>query len=230
MPAQVSALRELLERRFPGTVPLTHHTTPVAATGLSALDGILPGGGLPRGRLSVWAPGPGATALIRAACTAAVGRRERAAWVDAEGVSSGEASWAGVALVRPEDPHRALRCAEELLRSGGFGVVVLAGAPTAGAARVRLSRAAREGGGALVEIATDGFMAGLRLASWVSAGGYHWRRNVLGEATEVETVGVRVRATALGWDREADVLLTVASHALRLSLEPALGDRRGAAR
>ncbi len=229
MSAQVAALRRTLEERFPGAVPVAFRTAQAMATGWSALDAALPGGGLPRGRLSVWS-GTGATAVLRGVCAAALARGERAAWVDAACTTSGEAEWGGISLVRSHGAS-ALLCAEELLRCGGFGVVVLAGAATTGTARVRLVHVAREGGAAFVEAGSgDGWMAAVKVSSWVPPGGVRWRRDGLGEAVEVDSVGVRLRATALGWSRDAEVDLPVAARDFRLSLEPGLGDRRGAAR
>jgi hypothetical protein len=230
MSAQVAALRRTLEERFPGAVPVAFRTARAVATGWAELDAALPGGGRPRGRLSVWS-GAGATAVLRGVCAAALARGERAAWVDAARTTSGEAEWGGIALVRTGTPAEALLCAEELLRCGGFGVVVLAGVATTGADRVKLVHVAREGGAAFVEAGSgDGWMAAVRVSSWVPPGGVRWRRDALGEAVEVDSVGVRVRATALGWSRDAEVELPVAARDFRLSLEPGLGDRRGAAR
>ena len=50
-------------------------------------------------------------------------------------------------LVRPRNRKHGLRGAEELLRCGGFALVVIAGIEPAGTETVRLSRAASEGGG-----------------------------------------------------------------------------------
>jgi hypothetical protein len=226
----VRALRELLDRRFPGAVPLVQTTAPVVATGLGPLDGALPGGGLPRGRTLVWRPGGGATAVLRAACQGLVARGERAVWIDGMGVVTGGGWPSGVSLFRPGSARGALSCAEELARSGGFALVVLAGARVEEVERVRLSRAAREGGGVLTMLDRGGFMAGVRLASRIRPEGYRWRRDVFGEPAEVESVVVRTLVTALGWRREAELSLEVAAHDLRLSLEPALVDRRGVAR
>ncbi|MBV9775263.1 MAG: hypothetical protein JO040_15015 [Gemmatimonadetes bacterium] len=227
---EVHALRELLERRFPDAVPVTHRTAGALATGIAALDRILPGGGLPRGRLVGWAPGGGATAALRAACLAAQARGERTAWVDGRGTVCGD-SWRGeAALFRPNGARAALECAEELVRSGGFALVVLAGARTPDTERVRLSRAAHEGGGTLVMVDGGGFMAGVRLASRIRPDGFRWRTDPFGEPAEVESVTVRTRVEALGWSKEAEFSLSVARHDLRLSVEPTLGDRRGAAR
>lgn len=227
MATAIAELRGVLERRWPGAVPVTHRIAHALATGIAPLDAVLPGGGLPRGRLTAWAPGPGATAVLRSACMEVMGRRERSAWIDGARLASAGAPWAGICLVRPETGTDALRAAEDLLRSAGFGLVVLTGVRTEGPTRVRLCRAAGEGGAALVEVSEDGWMAGLRVTSRVEPGGYRWRRNRLGEPVEVVEVEVRVRATALGWSREAEVVLPVSHHELRLSLEPGLGDRRG---
>lgn len=230
MPAQLSALRELLERRFPDAVPVTHRTAGGVPTGVSALDRALPGGGLPRGRLVAWAPGGGATAVLRASCREALGRGERAAWVDGAGVVTG-CGWRGeAALFRPPGGREALECAEELARTGGFALVVLSGEGAGDPERVRLAHAAREGGGVLVVLDPGGFMASVRLATRIRPEGYRWRLDPFGEPAEVESVTVRARMAALGWSRETEFSLPVADHELRLSLEPALGDRRGAAR
>lgn len=225
--ATAHALRELLEKRFPGTVPLVYRTAPVAPTGIGALDVAFPDGGLPRGRFSAWALGGGATAVLLTACRAALVRGERAVWIDARGTATG-AVWAGgPVLVRPGGGEQATRCAEELARSGGFGLVVLAADTAADQDRVRLSRAVREGGGALVVLSENGFMAGARVVSRVAPGGVVWRRGLLGEPLAVDVVHLRVRVRSLGWDREAAFPLSFSHYEHRLSLEPTLADRRG---
>lgn len=230
MSAQVVALREALERRFPGTSPLVHHTAPVVGLGVEALERACPNGGLPRGRLTAWTPGAGATAVLRHACGGVARRGERAVWVDGAGTLTGEGWGAGVLLVRPRGREEALECAESLTRSAGFALVVLTGAATEEAERVRLARAAREGGGALVTLDANGFMAGLRVALRLRPAEYRWRKDPFGEPAEVERVTVHARVAALGWSRETTFPLGVACHDLRLSLERSLADRRGAAR
>ena len=81
MSSSVAALRALVEQRFPDALPITHRTTAVA-TGLAALDHILPSGGLPRGRLSAWDSHGGATAILRATCLTTVRAGERAAFAE----------------------------------------------------------------------------------------------------------------------------------------------------
>lgn len=228
MPA-LDLLRQAMQERFPDALPLAHGLAPAVATGIGALDGVLPGGGLARGRVTLWEPGGGATAVLRAACRAAVVRGERAAWVDGAGQQAAE-SWAeGVLLVRPSGPVAALVCAEELLRCGGFALVVLAGAGTAaGGEAVRLGRAARAGGSAFVLVGGEAAVAHMRLAARIAADGYRWRSDPFGAPVAVERARVVVEARSLGWSRKVMFEVPVHGHAQRLALEPALVDRRGA--
>ncbi len=136
----------------------------------------------------------------------------------------------GLALFRPSSELVARECAEELVRSGGFALVVLSGTHAADAERVRFSRMAKEGGAALVLLEERGFMASVQIASTISPAAYRWRRNPFGEPAVVESVTVRAMVAALGWSREAEFLLSVSAHELPLSLEPSLVDRRGTAR
>src|ERR1043166_5021459 len=167
MSTSVAALRALIEQKFPDATPVTHRLTEQVATGISALDRALPSGGLPRGRLSAWAPHGGATAILRATCDWVVEQGERSAWVDADNTMAGACWDEGPYLVRPTSRTHALRAAEELLRCGGFALLVLAGADVKGPETVRLTRAAREGGTAFVTIASNASMSSLRLTSRV---------------------------------------------------------------
>lgn len=226
--SQAAALRQMLEQRFPDAVPLTHRTAPQVATGVDALDAILPRRGLPRGRLTTWRAGGASTAVLSAACRAVAARGEGAVWIDAAGTVAGFQWRSGPLLVRPREARQAPACAEELLRSGGWGLIVLSGAGADAAAVVRLGRAAREGGGALVLLdRRQPGTADLRVESHIPPDGYRWRTNVFAEPAEVESVAVHVRATALGWSRETVLSLCVQPYELRLSLEPALADRAG---
>ena len=83
--AEVLLLKQALEQRFPNALPISYRTAGAIATGVTALDHMLPANGLPRGRLSLWKPGGGATAILYAACEAVSQRGERAAWIDAAG-------------------------------------------------------------------------------------------------------------------------------------------------
>jgi recombination protein RecA len=132
--------------------------TPALPTGVSALDAVLLGGGLPRGRLTEIAgpTGSGKTTLARAIVEATVEAHGWVAYVDAQctldardWVHLGDAE--GVWIIRPSDANRAAWCADVLLRSGAFALVVLDGAPTlTKSAAVRLTRLARESNAALV--------------------------------------------------------------------------------
>lgn len=232
MPASVATLRALIEQRFPDAAPLTGgaHATDGVATGIAALDRILPNHGLPRGRLSVWAPLGAANAILRAACHAVVAAGERAAWIDTDNTVAG-AFWGGqpdsscLYLVRPASRLDAFRAADELLRSGGFSLLVLAGAEPKGTETVRLTRAAREGGAALVAIGTSASMASLRLSSRLLH--YHWRLTPFGDPADAERADVRVDVRAIGSNAHTVFPIPVTHHELRLSLESELADRRG---
>jgi hypothetical protein len=231
MSTRVATLRALIEERFPDAAPLPQRTSrPVAATGVVGLDAILPGGGLPRGKLSVCPPQGGATSIFRAACRSIVAHRERAAWIDGAGTIAGAFWEPGPLLLRPKTPRHALRAAEELLRSGGFALVVLAGVEPQGTETVRLVRAAHEGNGALVALTALVALAALRLTTRILPHGYTWRHDPFGEPAEVVEAKVSVRARALGWNAHAEFPMPVTRHELRLSLEPGVADRRGAKR
>lgn len=223
----VASLRELLEQRFPDAAPITRRSAEQVATGITPLDRALPSGGFPRGRLSVWAPNGGATAILRAACFTTVISGERAAWVDGDHTTLGDSWLGGPVLLRPKTQRQALLAAEELLRSGGFALVVLAGAQSEGTETVRLTRAAREGGAALVALTSLTALSSLRLASSLDPRGYRWRRTPFGEPAQTTEVRVRVDARALGWSNHAQFSLPVLHHEPRLSLDPGLADRRG---
>jgi hypothetical protein len=132
--------------------------TPALPTGVAALDAVLAGGGLPRGRLTEIAgpAGSGKTTLARAIVESTAAAHGWVAYVDAQRtldardwVHLGDAE--GVWIIRPREAHRAAWCADVLLRSGAFALVVLDGAPTlTKSAAVRLTRLARESNAALV--------------------------------------------------------------------------------
>jgi hypothetical protein len=231
--AQVLDLRRHLEERFPDAQPVHAGSTGAAATGIGALDAALPAGGLPRGRVTLWRPGGGATAVLRSACRAVAGSGERAAWVDGAGVVAG-AYWREpsdrLLLFRPPAPE-ASGCAEELLRSGGFALVVLGGVGGLGDGEgVRLGRAAREGGGAFVALTELAPLSHLRARSAFEVAGFQWRRGPFGEPVALEMVAVQVKLESMGLNRRARFRLPVEHHDARLSLEPCLVDRRGVVR
>ncbi|HVS61359.1 MAG TPA: hypothetical protein VHE82_11765 [Gemmatimonadaceae bacterium] len=222
-----AAIRALIEHRFPDATPVTHRTVEPVATGIDALDAILPGCGLPRGRLTVWMPQGGATAVLRAACHTTVAQGERAVWIDGLGTVAGPFWEEGPILVRPRNRKHGLRGAEELLRCGGFALLVIAGIEPEGTETVRLSRAAREGGSALVTLTSHASMASLRMTSQILRETYRWRKTPFGDPAEAQEVMIRVRARSLGWNRSADFPVPVVPYDLRAALEPGLADRRG---
>ncbi len=172
-------------------------------------------------------PQGGATAILRAACHSAAGTGERAAWIDGLGTMTGQFWEEGPILVRPANRRNSLRAAEELLRCGGFGIIVLTGSEPAGTEMVRLSRAAREGGTAFVALTTHTSMASVRLVSRIMPHSYVWKRTPFGDPAEACSASIRVNAQSLGWNRHADLRIPVLSHDLRAALEPGLVDRRG---
>jgi hypothetical protein len=228
--AALTSLRSILEQRFPDATPVTQRTSEQVASGISQLDRALPAGGFPRGRLSVWAPHGGATAILRAACYAVTAGGERAAWIDGEHMLTSNSWIEGPVLLRPTTRRAALRAAEEILRCGGFALVVLSGAEPAGAEAVRLTRAAREGGAALVSLTTASALSSLRVTSQLDPRGYRWQRTPFGEPAVASDVLVRVRARAMGWNAHTQLLVPILHHELRLSLESGLADRRGVKR
>jgi hypothetical protein len=236
LPAEVLELRKQLEQRFPHAQPVVRGTVAGVATGVAELDGALPSGGLPRGRVTLWQPGGGATAVLRSACRLVVGSGERAVWVDGTGMVGlspgvGEVGdlREGFLLFRP-GPSFSAWCAEELLRCGGFGLVVLVGGGWGEVEGVRLGRAVREGGSAFVAVAESMPVSHLRVCSGFDPSGFRWRWGPFGEPTLLESVVVRARLQSMGLDRRVRFRLPVEHQDVRLSLEPRLVDRRGAGR
>ncbi len=242
----IQDVRRLLAEQFPDARPLIERDAgrlarPVA-TNIPALDRALPGGGLPRGKLTAWAPAAGAATVLRSACRAAIAGGERAAWIDGTETLTYGWGWTDVdgadggaalpLLVQPNDRMNALRCAEFVLRSGAFALVVLemaAGSEPAGTETVRLTRATRDGGAALVALTERGSMAALRITSRLIPHGVRWQRGPFGAAALME-VRAEIRARALGWNERAEVTLAVAAYDVRDALDPRPADRRGSAR
>jgi len=101
-------------------------------------------------------PGSGKTTLARAFVEATIADQGWVAWIDAQRTLDPR-DWTrlgdeqGVWMIRPHDASRAAWCADVLLRSSAFALVVLDGAPllTRGTA-VRLTRLAKESNAAFV--------------------------------------------------------------------------------
>lgn len=224
-PLSVAALRALIEQKFPDATPVIRRVVQPVGTGIHELDRALPGSGFPLGKISVCEPHGGVTAMLKAACHATVANGDRAAWIDGARTIAGAFWDEGPLLVRPATRTYAVRAADELLRSGGFRLVVLTGADASDTETMRLVRAVHDGGGAFVAITSHTQMAALRLAAQVKE--YRWRFDPFGEPAEVQDVRVRVDVRALGWNKHAEFSLPVQSNDLRMSLESGLADRRG---
>jgi hypothetical protein len=150
LPRLHQALPERLERFLPAR-------TRGLVFGVPALDALLPGG-LPRGRItSLEAPlGSGGTALLLALAETTLRADEGVAFVDAARTLAPQAAahladlgrfW----VVRPRGTESAWWCADVLLRTGAFGLVVVDQAPVPHRnVSVRLQRLASDKDSALV--------------------------------------------------------------------------------
>jgi len=227
--ASLTELRQAIEQRFPDALPLHHAATPSSvSSGIVAVDALLPGGGLPRGRLTSWAPGGGSSAVLRSACSAVIARGERAAWIDGARTVTADGWTRGPLLLRPNGEVESLACAEELLQSGGFGLVVVTVLGRHGArGSVRLWRAAKAGGCGRVLVGDAAEVAALRVDCRIDEGGWRWRRDPFGGAGELLSVRVRLEARALGWSGATSFDLPVWTHAPRSNVDELLVDRRG---
>jgi hypothetical protein len=146
-------------------------------TGIGALDDALSDGGIPRGRLTEvqGARGSGRTTLVRHLVVSAVAGRQWVAVIDgsrtlaprewAEAGDSGQL-W----VIRPPDAGQSAWCADILLRSGAFSLVVLDSAPAlTRQVAIRLTRLAKEHDVALVIVGDHpviGSAVRLRVKRW----------------------------------------------------------------
>jgi recombination protein RecA len=207
--------------------------TPALPTGVAALDAVLVGGGLPRGRLTeiVGPTGSGKTTLTRAVVESTVAAHGWVAYVDAQRtldardwVHLGDAE--GVWIIRPRDAGRAAWCADVLLRSGAFALVVLDGAPVlTKSAAVRLTRLARESNAAFVVL-------GERTGGASQLGGavrLLVERTTPGKRRQGATRTIAVRVEKGGTLRTVEVRCAIGV-ARRLCTHPEVPDRRGVAR
>ena len=133
---------------------------PRLASGLRDLDALLGETGLEPGRVTEWvgAPSCGKTSLLRGLVQRARRQGVAVGWVDAAATLVA-ADWVDVEaagplwVVRPPAPSEGAFCAEILLRTRSFALVVLDGAPPLDDTRgVRLQRMARQGAAALVVV------------------------------------------------------------------------------
>ena len=145
---QLGAIEEIVR---PDRAPLP--------TGNAELDALLVGRGIPRGRLTeiTGASGSGRTSMLRTLVTAVATGGRWVAYIDATRTLAPR-DWAHVGseraplwIVRPANAARAPWCADLLLRSGAFALVVLDGAPPLSRVlAVRLTRLAHDVGAAFV--------------------------------------------------------------------------------
>jgi recombination protein RecA len=226
--------------------------TPALPTGVATLDAVLLGGGLPRGRLTeiVGPTGSGKTTLTRAIVESTVAAHGWVAYIDAQRtldardwVHLGDAE--GVWVIRPRDANRAAWCADVLLRSGAFALVVLDGAPLLGkSAAVRLTRLARESNAAFILLGdrTGGASqlgGAVRLVVERSTPGSRRSRThhppptthhaVPGTNSNTESRTIAVRVEKGGTLRTVEVSCAIGV-ARRLCTHPEVPDRRGVAR
>jgi hypothetical protein len=128
-------------------------------TGIAELDALLVGRGIPRGRLTeiTGANGSGRTSMLRTLVAAVATGGRWVAYIDATRTLAPR-DWAHVGseraplwIIRPASAARAPWCADLLLRSGAFALVVMDGAPQLSRVlAVRLTRLARDVGAAFV--------------------------------------------------------------------------------
>ena len=235
----VLSLAELVQ-----LLPPTAPAAPALPTGIAALDAALLGGGLPRGRLTelVGPTGSGKTTLARAIVESTIATHGWVAYIDAQRtldardwVHLGDAE--GMWMIRPHDATRAAWCADILLRSSAFALVVLDGAPTLSkAAAVRLTGLARESNAAFM-------LLGDRTGSASQLGGavrlLVERRRKRSDSQTVRLSdciaasdsahGIQVKVEKGGTLRTVEVSCAIAV-ARRLCAHPEVPDRRGVAR
>jgi recombination protein RecA len=197
-------------------------------TGIAALDALLAGHGIPRGRLTeiTGASGSGRTSMLRTLVTATASGGRWVAYIDAARTLAPR-DWAHIGnaraplwMIRPAASVRAPWCADLLLRSGAFALVVLDGAPPLPRAlAVRLTRLAHDAGAAFVvtgEHGGDATGASVRLRLAASDGAPSERRTTI----TLEKGGKR-RTIEVSYDRAV---------ARRLCTHSEVPDRRGVAR
>jgi hypothetical protein len=229
----------LLRQQLAEVVEATRPGTPGLATGIAALDAALPNGGLPRGRLTemVGAPGSGKTTLVHRMVARAVADGWWVAYVDATRTLAPR-DWADVGreqlwIVRPGEPARGAWCADVLLRSGAFALVVLDGAPVlARGVAVRLTRLAREADAAFLVLGDDAKASELAGSLRLRVARQSLKRRGIGDVaasalqriTVVIEKGGPYQTINAG---EADRGIAVAR---RVRTHPEVPDRRGVAR
>jgi recombination protein RecA len=239
-----SPLLQSLSELLPSPAPTVGKEGAGLPTGLKALDAAFLGGGLPRGRLTeiVGARGSGKATLVRGIVEETIAGGGWVAYVDAERTLAPR-DWAHLEveslwMVRPREPARAAWCADVLLRSGAFALVVLDSAPKLSrSVAVRLTRLARESGAGLVVVADEeerGSMPGgavrLRVRR-VAGGGRRIGERRAGDVSVVPSPASRKLTVVVekgGIHRTVEVGCAIGV-ARRLCAHPEVPDRRGVA-
>ena len=242
----------LLKQQLADLLDPPRPAAPGLPTGLEALDEVLPGGGLPRGRLTeiVGPSGSGKTTLVRGMVERVAADGGWVAYIDAARTLDPR-DWAhlgerqGVWMIRPREGARASWCADVLLRSGAFALVVLDGAPPLSRQTcVRLTRLAREATAALLVLG-DGpggaTMLGGALRLRIEGRRPRGRSRHAESRRSAEAVGSRAESRAPaarsivitlekgGTYRTVEVACGIVV-ARRLCTHPEVPDRRGVAR
>lgn len=237
---------DALRRRIADVVAGDAPPTPGFRTGVGALDAALHvTGGVPRGRLTelLGAAGSGVTTLARRLVGQALAAGAWVAYVDAT-CTLAPRDWADTErlwVVRPPDAGRAAWCADVLLRCGGFGLVVVDGAPVLSrAVAMRLLQLARDANAALVLVGTgtraSDLAGALRLRARAANAGAgagerpparRWRPEGGGTWSVVQRAVITVEKG--GTHRNVEVSCAVGV-ARRLCAHPEVPDRRPVAR
>jgi hypothetical protein len=173
------------------------------ATGIPALDALLPGGGIPCGRLTEVAgtSGSGATSFTHTVVARAIADKHSVAYIDATRTLA-PGDWAPLAttgllwVVRPPTDGQGAWCTDILLRSGAFRLVVLDDTtPIPRSIVVRLARLAQD------------IQAALLVVHHQSAG-----RGLVGSALRLEMQRrIATRPDRPAW-RRLETRLTRAAH------------------
>lgn len=228
-----------LRQQLAAVVAGTPSTTPGLPTGLAVLDAILPGGGLPPGRITelLAAPGLGKTTIARTLVATTIAGGRCVAWIDAtrtldprdwvkrDSAATSSMDVDALWVVRPADPARAPWCADLLLRTGAFALVVLDGAPVLPrVVAVRLALLARDADAALLLLGD-----GTRASEIGGALRLVLRRHARRVTVTLEKGGPHRNVLLQLEDRSGSTSGTD-SNARRLCAHPEIPDRRGVAR